>query len=128
MGFAEGGWGSGCHPSTRLCLEFLSTCVQSGDRVIDYGTGRCNTVTCTYLAHTIHGGGGGGFLQTAIVYFKFKMYPAHFSGVLAVGALALGAAFVWAVDVEAEALVAAGQNLDLNGFDGRAELLHVREV
>ena len=50
------------------------------------------------------------------------------SGVLTVGALALGAAKATCVDVEAEALVVTNANLELNELDHRAELLHVREV
>ncbi|EOD14583.1 hypothetical protein EMIHUDRAFT_448133 [Emiliania huxleyi CCMP1516] len=61
------------------------------------------------------------------------------SGVLAAGALALGASKATAVDVDAEALVVAAANLELNGgrvawrrsprgVEQRAELLHVREV
>lgn len=35
------GWGDGRHPTTRLCLEFLSMegVICGGERVIDYGTG-----------------------------------------------------------------------------------------
>ncbi len=40
LGYAEGGWGSGCHPSTKLCLEFLSDQISGGEHFLDYGTGR----------------------------------------------------------------------------------------
>ena len=86
---SDNGWGTGCHPTTRLCLEFLSTILQGGESVLDYGTG---------------------------------------SGILAIGALKLGASYVTAVDVDPEVLVTAQQNLELNEVDERAELLHVREV
>ena len=35
------GWGTGQHPTTRLCLDFLSRdgVICGGERVIDYGTG-----------------------------------------------------------------------------------------
>ena len=33
------GWGSGEHPTTRLCLEFLIDSVKEGDHVLDYGCG-----------------------------------------------------------------------------------------
>jgi hypothetical protein len=33
------GWGTGVHPTTRLCLEWLSDTVQDGDTVLDYGCG-----------------------------------------------------------------------------------------
>jgi len=82
-------WGTGCHPTTRLCLEWLSDAIQGGEHVLDFGCG---------------------------------------SGVLAAGALALGASKATAVDVDAEALVVAAANLELNGVEQRAELLHVREV
>jgi len=51
-------WGTGCHPTTRLCLEWLSDVIQGGEHVLDFGCG---------------------------------------SGVLAAGALALGASKVTAV-------------------------------
>lgn len=48
---------------------------------------------------------------------------------LAIAALRLGASYVTAVDVDAEALLAAEQNLALNdNLDERVEFLHVREV
>ena len=33
------GWGTGVHPTTRLCLEWLHDTIQGGERVLDYGTG-----------------------------------------------------------------------------------------
>jgi|MDTE01.2.fsa_nt_gb ribosomal protein L11 methylase PrmA len=33
------GWGSGEHPTTYLCLKFLSDSVKKGDQVLDYGCG-----------------------------------------------------------------------------------------
>lgn len=39
LGNSENGWGTGCHPSTRLCLEFLSDELRGGEAVLDYGTG-----------------------------------------------------------------------------------------
>lgn len=35
----KNGWGNGAHPSTSLCLEFLSETVKKGDTILDYGTG-----------------------------------------------------------------------------------------
>lgn len=92
LGNSGTGWGTGCHPSTQLCLELISKQLAPGDRFLDYGVG---------------------------------------SSVLSCAALMLGAAHATGVDVEAEALVAAAANLRLNGFppeEGRADLLHVREV
>mmetsp|Transcript_45367 Transcript_45367/g.91525 ORF Transcript_45367/g.91525 Transcript_45367/m.91525 type:complete len:300 (+) Transcript_45367:49-948(+) len=90
LGNSDNGWGTGCHPTTRLCLEFLSDALQSGETILDYGTG---------------------------------------SGVLAIAALRMGASYAIAVDVDAEVLLTAQQNLALNdGLDERTEFLHVREV
>jgi hypothetical protein len=33
------GWGTGVHPTTRLCLEWLRDVVQGGEVLLDYGTG-----------------------------------------------------------------------------------------
>jgi ribosomal protein L11 methylase PrmA len=33
------GWGNGQHPTTKLCLNFISKNVKVGDVVLDYGTG-----------------------------------------------------------------------------------------
>jgi ribosomal protein L11 methyltransferase len=32
-------FGTGCHPSTRLCLQLLEHRIQGGERVLDWGTG-----------------------------------------------------------------------------------------
>lgn len=83
------GWGTGVHPTTRLCLEWIQKRVQGGDVVLDYGCG---------------------------------------SGILSIAALHMGAAKCIGVDVEAEALVVSERNIELNGYGGRFEGLHVREV
>ena len=33
------GWGNGAHPTTKLCLEYLSNTIKKGDVVLDYGCG-----------------------------------------------------------------------------------------
>jgi ribosomal protein L11 methylase PrmA len=33
------GWGNGAHPTTRLCLEYLTNTIKKGDVVLDYGCG-----------------------------------------------------------------------------------------
>lgn len=33
------GWGTGVHPTTRLCLEWLCTAINDGDILLDYGCG-----------------------------------------------------------------------------------------
>jgi ribosomal protein L11 methylase PrmA len=40
LGNSANGWGTGCHPTTRLCVEFLSEQLVGGETVLDYGTGR----------------------------------------------------------------------------------------
>lgn len=69
-------FGTGEHPSTWLCLEWLAAAPLAGATVIDYGTG---------------------------------------SGILAVAAAKLGAARVFAVDNDAQALDAARTNAARNG-------------
>ena len=85
------GWGTGVHPTTRLCLEWLSKAVQGGELVMDYGCG---------------------------------------SGILSIAALHYGASKCIGVDVEAEALVTAERNIELNGLgsNGRFEGFHTREI
>ena len=52
------------------------------------------------------------------------------SGILSITALHMGASCCIGVDVEAEALVTAERNLQLNGWDadGRFQGMHTREV
>lgn len=86
------GWGTGVHPTTRLCLEWICEIVQGGETVLDYGCG---------------------------------------SGILSIAALHMGAGRCVGVDVEAEALVTAVRNLELNGYvegNGRFDAMHTREV
>ncbi len=68
-------FGTGAHPSTGLCLEWLAAAALAGATVIDYGTG---------------------------------------SGILAVAAAKLGAARVFAVDNDPQALDAARANAERN--------------
>jgi ribosomal protein L11 methyltransferase len=74
------GFGTGEHPTTRLCLQWLDAELVAGARVIDFGCG---------------------------------------SGILAVAALCLGAAYAWAVDVEPQAVDATRANARLNGVADR---------
>lgn len=85
------GWGTGVHPTTRLCLEWLSSedPFLGGGVFLDYGCG---------------------------------------SGILSIAALYMGASHSIGVDVEAEALVTAERNMELNEFNGRFEGLHTREI
>lgn len=69
-------FGTGTHPSTALCLEWLDGHCRPGDRLIDYGCG---------------------------------------SGILAVAAARLGAARIWAVDIDPQALQATAANARANG-------------
>jgi ribosomal protein L11 methyltransferase len=64
-------FGTGTHPTTRLCLAWLDANVSGGERVLDYGCG---------------------------------------SGILAIAAIKLGAAYAAGVDIDAGALLAARQN------------------
>lgn len=68
-------FGTGQHPTTRLCLEYLDEHVTPGMRIIDAGCG---------------------------------------SGILGIGALRLGAGYVFAFDVDGNAVTAVRQNLQLN--------------
>lgn len=85
------GWGTGVHPTTKLCLEWLSRddVILGGETILDYGCG---------------------------------------SGILSIAALGLGASTAVGVDVEAEALVTAQANLELNEYGDRFEGLHTREI
>ncbi len=71
-------FGTGLHPSTRLCLTLLEAHLRSGDSVLDLGTG---------------------------------------SGILAIAAAKLGAAFVLARDIDPVAVEAARENVARNGVD-----------
>ncbi len=77
-------FGTGSHPTTRLCLEALSEHVHPGDLVCDAGCG---------------------------------------SGVLSIGAALLGAAEVFAFDVEENAIQASMHNFSLNDHTDRIQLV-----
>lgn len=68
-------FGTGTHPTTRLCLRALARRVQAGQTVVDAGCG---------------------------------------SGVLSIGAVLLGAASVFAFDIEENAIQASRHNFGLN--------------
>ncbi len=68
-------FGTGTHPTTALCLQWLANNLGSGDKVVDYGCG---------------------------------------SGILGVAAAALGAAELWCVDIDPQALQATQANLVKN--------------
>ncbi len=73
-------FGTGSHPTTALCLEWLDRHAPVGQQVLDFGCG---------------------------------------SGVLAIAALKLGAAAVWAVDIDRQALWASRDNATRNQVAGR---------
>lgn len=69
-------FGTGSHPTTRLCLTWLVAHLQSGETVLDYGCG---------------------------------------SGILAIASLKLGASRAIGVDIDPQAVAAAGDNAARNG-------------
>lgn len=73
-------FGTGSHPTTRLCLRWLDENIKGGETVLDYGCG---------------------------------------SGILAIAAAKLGAAEVWGVDIDSQAIQAAAYNADINGVNAR---------
>jgi ribosomal protein L11 methyltransferase len=73
-------FGTGSHPTTRLCLRWLDENIKGGESVLDYGCG---------------------------------------SGILAIAAAKLGAAEVWGVDIDPQAIQAAAYNADMNAVNAR---------
>jgi ribosomal protein L11 methyltransferase len=71
-------FGTGSHPTTRLCLQWLDANIQGGESVLDYGCG---------------------------------------SGILAIAAKKLGAAEVWGVDIDPQAVQTARENAVMNGVN-----------
>jgi ribosomal protein L11 methyltransferase len=82
-------FGTGTHPTTALCLEWLDEHIKGGEVIIDYGCG---------------------------------------SGILAIGALKLGAHHVWAVDNDPQALIATRDNAAKNQVSGQLTVLSSTEV
>ena len=76
-------FGTGTHPTTALCLEWLDSADLEGKEVADYGCG---------------------------------------SGVLAIAAARLGAAKVWAVDNDPQALAATRENARRNQVDAYVQI------
>lgn len=76
-------FGTGTHPTTALCLEWLDGLDLSGKIVLDYGCG---------------------------------------SGVLGIAALLLGAAQVWAIDNDPQAVLSTRQNAERNGVSKRLQV------
>ena len=76
-------FGTGHHPTTRMCLEEIEKCISPGMRVLDLGTG---------------------------------------SGILAIAAAKLGAAIVFALDVDAAAIQAASDNFRQNDVSRKVRL------
>jgi ribosomal protein L11 methyltransferase len=68
-------FGTGSHPTTRLCLRWLDAHLQAGESLLDYGCG---------------------------------------SGILAIAAAKLGAARVWGVDLDPQAVQSAQDNAAAN--------------
>lgn len=77
-------FGTGTHPTTALCLEWLDAAPLAGRSVLDYGCG---------------------------------------SGVLALAALALGAAGACAVDIDPQARLATHENARRNGLEAGLEVV-----
>lgn len=77
-------FGTGTHPTTSLCLRTLEGVIQSGDEVIDVGTG---------------------------------------SGILAIGAVKLGASRVLALDLDPVAVSSAMENTRLNKLDDQISVV-----
>lgn len=77
-------FGTGTHPTTAMCLEWLDRTPMAGRRLLDYGCG---------------------------------------SGILALAALALGAASAVGVDIDPQALLASRDNAARNGRADRLELV-----
>ncbi len=73
-------FGTGTHPTTHLCLEYLAETPVTGKTVVDYGCG---------------------------------------SGILAIGALALGAERAFGLDVDPKALDASKKNAEINGVSAK---------
>lgn len=82
-------FGSGTHPTTALCLEWLDGCDIAGKSVIDYGCG---------------------------------------SGILAIAAILLGADHAIGVDNDPQAIIATGNNRDMNGVAAEKLTVHLPGV
>jgi ribosomal protein L11 methyltransferase len=78
-------FGTGTHPTTRLCLEFLEDVVTPGISMLDVGTG---------------------------------------SGILAIGAIRLGASHILGCDISSVAIRVAKENVEQNQLTDKIDIIH----
>ncbi len=90
-------FGTGTHPTTRLCLEFLEQ--------IFFREGPCGRFACLVPKDILDVGTG--------------------TGILAIAAAKMGAEKVVAIDIDAQAVIIAQENLALNGITGK---IHVSDT
>jgi ribosomal protein L11 methyltransferase len=102
-------FGTGTHPTTQLCLEFIENELDSGSRNIDQ-----RSMTSDQEP---------GLLRSSVVIRPSSIIDVGCgSGILAVAALKLGVKHALGVDIDAESITASLENGVLNGVGERFEV------
>jgi len=103
-------FGTGSHPTTRLCMEWLEQHVQPGERTLDYG---CGSGILAIVAKKLGAGEtvGVDIDPNAVEASRYN------SGILAIVAKKLGAGETVGVDIDPNAVEASRYNAERNHVD-----------
>lgn len=98
------GWGTGIHPTTRLCIEFLSSILSTSSTTKNIEQEQEEQPTLLFDENK-------NVSDITVLDYGCG------SGILSITALHMGVKKCYGIDVEAEALITAERNVYLNGYN-----------